>query len=184
MDKGVLKGIITLTDLNQASPSPATSLSVHELNYILAKTKIKDLIPKNQRLITIKPDEYIETTAKIMRQNTISGLPVVDDDGKLVGIITETDIFDALVEILGVKKAHSRIDIYAEERIGSLAEITGLIAAKNMNILNAVAYFCEAKNKYKVILRLEELDCAEVVNELKEHGYEIESVLVWEKPDK
>jgi CBS domain-containing protein len=94
-----LIGIVTLSDLNQASPSAATSLSIHELNYILAKTKIKDILPRNQQVITIKSNNYIETAAKIMRQHRISGLPVIDE-GQLVGIVTETDIFDALIDIL------------------------------------------------------------------------------------
>jgi acetoin utilization protein AcuB len=105
-----LIGIVTLSDLNQASPSAATSLSIHELNYILAKTKIKDILPRNQQVITIKSNNYIETAAKIMRQHRISGLPVIDE-GQLVGIVTETDIFDALIDILGVKQPHSRIDL-------------------------------------------------------------------------
>jgi len=182
MDKGELVGIVTLTDLNQASPSTATTLSVHELNYLLAKTKIKDIIPKHQKLLTIAPDDYIEVAAKIMRQNKISGLPVVEN-GNLVGIITETDLFDALIEILGVKKAHTRLDIWAIDRLGALAEITNIIAAKNINILNTVAYYDEHKNKYKVILRLEELDVDNLIKILEEHGYEIESVLSWHKPD-
>jgi CBS domain-containing protein len=73
-DKGKLVGIITLSDLNQAAPSSATSLSVHELNYLLAKTKIKDILPKKQEVITVTPDTYIETAAKIMRKNKVSGL--------------------------------------------------------------------------------------------------------------
>ncbi len=117
MDKGKLVGIVTLTDLNHASPSSATSLSIHELNYLLAKTKIRDIIPKKQKLITIGPENYIETAAKIMRENTISGLPVVED-GKLVGIVTETDIFDALIDILGVRRQHTRIDVLLKDPPG------------------------------------------------------------------
>ena len=103
-DKGKLVGITTLSDLNQAAPSSATSLSVHELNYLLAKTKIKDILPKKQTVFTVTPDTYIETAAKIMRQNKISGLPVIEND-QLVGIITETDVFDALIDILGDHKS-------------------------------------------------------------------------------
>mgnify|MGYP001052200070 CR=1 FL=1 len=182
MDKGKLVGIVTLADLNQASPSSATSLSIHELNYILAKTRIKDILPKKQQVLTVEPDNYIETAAKIMRYNTVSGLPVVDN-GKLVGIVTETDVFDALIDILGVKMAHTRIDFFAKDRPGSLAEVTGLIAARGINIINTVVYYDEKRKKFKVILRIEELNYQPVVEDLTSRGYEIESVIAREEGD-
>ena len=179
MDKGRLTGIITLTDLNQAAPSSATSLSIHELNYLLAKTKIKDIVPKKQKVLTIGPENYIETAAKIMRENKVSGLPVLEQD-KLVGIVTETDIFDALIDILGVNIAHSRIDCFVKDRPGSLAEVTGLIAEKAINILNAVVYFDNKSQRYKMILRIEDLKYELLLEELQKRGYEIESVIVKE----
>ncbi len=183
MDGDKLIGIVTLSDLNRAAPSSATSLSVHELNYLLAKTKIKDIIPKKQEILTVRPENYIETAAQIMRQNVVSGLPVVDLNNKLVGIITETDIFDALIDILGVKKPHSRIDIYVNDRRGGLAEVAGLVAKKNINILNTVLYYDQQRKKYKIILRLEGLKCGPILEELKERGYEIESVIIRESGD-
>lgn len=177
MDKGKVVGIVTLSDLNRAAPSAATSLSIHELNYLLARTIIEDVLPKKQRIVTVSPDTYIENAAKIMRQYTISGLPVVDK-GKLVGIVTETDIFDAFIDILGVKSDHTRIDCYIEERPGTISEITHLFGEKGMNIINTVVYFDERKQQYKLILRVEELHCDEVIAELKRRGYEVESVIV------
>jgi acetoin utilization protein AcuB len=182
MDKGKLAAIVTLSDLNQAAPSSATSLSIHELNYLLAKTKIREIIPKKQKLLSISPEAYIETAAKIMRENTVSGLPVVDN-GKLVGIVTETDIFDAFIDILGVRKTHTRIDFYVKDRPGSLAEVTGLVAARNISIINTVVYYDEKKGKYKMILRIEDLDYEPVLKDLKEKGYEIDSVLVKDASD-
>ncbi len=178
MNKGKVVGIITLTDLNRASPSSATSLSVHELNYLLMKTKIKEILPKKQKLISIGPDNYIETAAKLMHQNKISSLPVIDDKNLLVGIVTETDIFVAFIDILGVKRTHSRIDFYTSERQGTLAEITGMIASKGKNILNTVAYLDDKKGLYKLIIRLEELEIDDVVKELEKRGYEVESVII------
>ncbi len=178
VDKDKVVGIVTLTDLNQASPSSATTLSIHELNYLLAKTKIKDILPKKQKLITIGPNNYIETAAKLMRENKVSGLPVVDENEKLVGIVTETDIFDAFIDILGVKRTHTRIDFYTSDRPGTIAEITGMIAQKGKNILNTVVFFDKKKNMYKMVVRLEELDCEDVVEALKDRGHEVESVII------
>jgi len=182
VEKGKVTGIITLSDLNQAAPSSATTLSIHEINYLLAKMKIKDIIPKKQKVITIGPETYIETAAKLMRKNRISGLPVIDKD-QLVGIVTETDIFDALIDILGVKKTHSRIDFYTSDRPGTVASITGMIAEKGKNILNTVVFFDEKKGLYKMIVRIEELDCEDVIAELKNGGYEVESVIVYSESD-
>lgn len=182
LEKDKVVGIITLTDLHQATPSTATTLSIHELNYLLAKTKIKDILPKKQRVITVTPDNYIETAAKIMRFNKISGLPVVDKE-KLVGIVTETDIFDALIDILGVKRAHSRIDLLVRERPGTLAEIISLVAEAGINILNTVVYYEEKKDRYRIILRLESLDNDELIKKITAKGYEIESVIVKAEED-
>lgn len=178
MNQQQIVAIVTLSDLNQFSPSNATSLSVHELNYLLARTKIKDILPSKPKLIIIGPDEYIETAADVMIENKISSLPVVDD-GKLVGIITETDIFHALVEFLGVKKPHTRIDAYVEDQPGRLAEITGLIAALGINILNTQLYYDEKLARYKVIMRIDDLEQhQEISRVLTECGYEIESIIV------
>lgn len=135
------------------------------------------LLPKGQKLLTIGSDTYIETAARIMRDNKVSGLPVVDD-GKLVGIITETDLFDALIDILGVHNAHTRIDFIVKDRPGPIAEVTGLIAARDINITNIVVYYDEKKEQYKVILRIEEIDYQPIIEEMKAKGYEIESVHV------
>lgn len=178
VDKDKVIGIVTITDLNQASPSMATTLSIHELNYLLAKTKIKDVLPKKQKLITIGPENYIETAARLMREHKISGLPVVDDHENLVGIITETDIFDAFIDILGVTRPHTRIDFYTSDRPGTIAGITGLIAEKGKNIVNTVVFYDKKKNKYKMVIRIEELDCQDVVEALKDRGHEVESVII------
>ncbi|HCF48728.1 MAG TPA: histidine kinase [Syntrophomonas sp.] len=183
MDKTKLVGIVTLSDLNRAAPSAVTSLSIHEINYLLGKTKLKDIVPKKQQVITIGSENYIETAAKVMRANNVSGLPVVDD-GRLVGIVTETNIFDALIDILGVYQAHSRLDLYVPDGQGRLAEITGIISKMGINILNAVAYYDEKKNLYKIIIRIEELDTAALAEELKSHGYQVDSVLVVEDTER
>ncbi len=183
MHKNKVVGIVTLSDLNKAAPSAATSLSIHEINYLLMKTKIKNILPKDQKVISIRPDSYIETAAKFMRENKVSGLPVIDDKGKLVGIVTETDIFDAMIDILGVKRTHSRIDFYVKERPGTLAEIVNMIAEKGKNILNTVAYYDAKRDMYKLIFRLEELEVDDIVKELRDRCYEVESVIIRQEND-
>ena len=154
MQADQLVGIVTETDLYRAAPSSATTLSRNELNYLLAKLKIQDILEKGRTVITVQPDDFIEVAARLMREHTISGLPVLDQ-GKLVGIITETDIFDAFIDILGVKKQHTRVDIFVSEQIGGLAEVAGIVAQHQANILNSVVFFDQHRNEYKIILRLE-----------------------------
>lgn len=177
MEKECLVGIITLSDLNKAAPSQATSLSIFELNYLLAKTRVKDVFSPEQNLHTVGPEDFIEIAAKLMLAEQVSGLPVVQD-GKLVGIITETDLFRSLIDILGVKRPHTRIDALIADGPGGLANITGIMAARGINIINTVMYYDPTLDKYKIILRIEDLDFEPVVEELKAKNYEIESVIV------
>ncbi|MFM7583470.1 MAG: CBS domain-containing protein [Caldilinea sp.] len=96
---GRVVGIVSESDLLHASPSPATSLSVWEVNYLLWKLKIGDIM--THRVLTIEEETPIEDAASLMVNNKIGGLPVVDGRDRLVGVITETDIFRAFVEMPG-----------------------------------------------------------------------------------
>jgi acetoin utilization protein AcuB len=94
---GRLRGIVSDRDLLHASPSDATSLSVWELNYLLSKVSLRDVMTRS--VITVNRDTPVEEAARIMVDKKIGGLPVMDGDN-VVGIITETDLFKVLVELL------------------------------------------------------------------------------------
>jgi acetoin utilization protein AcuB len=91
VENGRLVGIITRGDVREASPSGATTLSIWEMNYLLARLAVREIMTPNPA--TISPDDTIAQAARMMANRKISGLPVVDQDGRLVGIITESDIF-------------------------------------------------------------------------------------------
>lgn len=165
-----LVGIVTDRDLLEVSPSSATTLSVFELNYLLAKTKISDILPKDKKLIVISPDAFVEDAALLMRENKIGGIPVVDN-GKLVGIITETNIFDTFIEIMGIKQAGYRITIkLGEDRPGILAEITKAIASCGGNITHTTS-FINTAGKSIVVFRINQGDINKILSALKEQGY-------------
>ena len=103
--KGRLIGIVTRGDLRGAQPSEATSLSIWELNYLLSKLKIKQIMTKDP--ITIRSDATIRYAAKLMNDFKVSGLPVLDKDDKLVGIITESDIFRLVVKNWHEEQEHT-----------------------------------------------------------------------------
>jgi acetoin utilization protein AcuB len=90
-----LLGIVTIGDVRSAEPSPATSLSIWEMNYLLAALKIEKIMTRNPK--TISPDSTIGEAARMMLENRISGLPVVDSQNHVIGILTESDIFSMVV---------------------------------------------------------------------------------------
>lgn len=177
VDKNKLIGIITMSDLNQAAPSSATTLSIYELNYLLAKTKIKDILGKT-KLITVNQNAYIEIAAKMLRENKIGGMPVVDDDGKLVGVITETDIFDSFLEILGVNRQGTRINLLMQDRPGLLKIVSEVVYKHGVNIENIVSLGPDKDGKVELVLRFNSLDYQPIVEDLKKAGFEVEGIVV------
>ena len=128
VDKGKLVGIVTKHDLLQASPSPATSLSIHELNYLLARMKVKEIMKKNP--MTLSPDTPFEEALKLGQDKKIGSFPVVEN-GKLVGIATESDIVRFLTHALGIREEGSRVTI--EGLGGKLGDLEKIIAITNQH---------------------------------------------------
>lgn len=134
---GRLVGIVAEKDLFSVSPSAATSLSVFEVHYLLAKLKMRDVMTK--RVIAVGEDCPIEEAARIMVDNKIGCLPILKND-KLVGIITETDIFKAFVEILGGREEGLRLTLDVTEKKGMLAAIAKEIFKQNGNIISVATF--------------------------------------------
>lgn len=130
---GKLVGLISMLDLIDASPSDATSLSVWELNYLVSKIKVKDVMTKE--VITVTEDTPLEEAARIMADNKIGGLPVLRGE-KLVGIITETDIFKIFLEMLGGRRPGVRVTINVPDVPGELASLTGALRDSGGNIVS------------------------------------------------
>lgn len=130
--KRKLVGIISEKDLLYASPSPATSLSVYEVGYLLSKLKVEEIMTK--KVVTVSPDAPLEEAARIMADSKIGGLPVVDGD-HLVGIITETDVFKTILEMMGARQAGVRLTLHLVDEPGALSRIAGSIAALGGDII-------------------------------------------------
>lgn len=125
MRKGKLVGIITDRDLKRASASDATSLEIHELLYLLSNIKIKNIMTKNP--VVVPPDYTIEETAEVLLKHKISGVPVVDKYGDVVGIITQNDIFRIIISLTGVEKKGIQFGMEVEDRPGSIKEVSDII---------------------------------------------------------
>jgi len=132
MKEGKLVGIVSDKDLLNASPSPATSLSVWEMNYLLSKITVKDVMTK--KVLTVSEDTPIEEAARIMADNKIGGLPVVRED-RVVGIITETDLFKIFLELMGARDLGVRVTALIHEEPGQLAKLTQAIASEGGNFI-------------------------------------------------
>ncbi len=123
--KGKLVGVVTDTNLKEASPSKAASLDIYEISYLLSEMKVKELMSKN--VIYVKLDETIEFAAVLMLENKISGLPVINDQQNLIGVITETDIFKALIHITGVYSGEIQFAFCLRDKPGSVHEVANVI---------------------------------------------------------
>ena len=148
---GHLLGIVSDKDLLHASPSPATSLSVWEITYLLGKIKVEDVMTRN--VITVTEDTPVEDAARIMADNKIGGLPVVRDDS-VVGIITETDLFKVFLELLGAREKGVRVTMLVRNVIGELAKITQAVASNGGNIMALVEYLGTDSTNREVMMKV------------------------------
>jgi acetoin utilization protein AcuB len=131
-NKGDLVGIVSEKDLLYASPSPATSLSMHELHYLLSKITVKDIMTK--KVITVNEDTPLEEVARIMADNKIGCTPVMRQ-GELVGIVTETDLFKILLEMMGAREHGVRLTLNVPAQVGVLAAVSREIANVGGNLV-------------------------------------------------
>ena len=129
---GKLVGIVSDHDLLNASPSPASSLSVWEMNYLLSKITVSEVMSK--KVLTVDEETPIEEAARIMADNKVGGLPVMRDS-HVVGIITETDLFKIFLEFMGAREKGVRVTALIDEKPGQLAKITKEVAVMGGNFI-------------------------------------------------
>ena len=130
---GKLVGIISQGDLLNASPSPVSSLSIWEMNYLLSKVTVKRVMSK--KVITVDIDTPIEEAARIMADTKIGGLPVLNN-GRVVGMITETDLFKVFLELMGARDKGIRVTATIDDKPGELAKVTKAIAEAGGNFVS------------------------------------------------
>jgi len=165
-----LVGIVTERDIKQASPSPATALEIREIYYLLDKVKVKQIMTR--RVYTVSSHTSIEEAALIMREKKIGCLPVMDG-GKLVGILTETDILDAFLDSLGVHGPGYRVELALPNKTGVLFEVLKLIKDFDANIVSVASASHEDPGMKILILRIETKNYKMLKAALKKGGYEI-----------
>jgi len=164
VDGGKLVGIVTDKDLKDAMPSKATTLSVWELNYLLSKLTVAEVMAKP--VITVEADEPLEEAALLMEEYRIGGLPVMEK-GNLVGIITITDVLKAFIEVMGLKEGGLRLTLDVADEPGALERLGA--AVKPSNIVS-VATAGRRDGKRIVVIRVTGEQIETVVDRLKAAG--------------
>lgn len=157
--RGKLLGIVSERDLLHASPSDATSLSAWELNYLLSKIEVGEVM--NKDVVTVGEDTPVEVAARIMADNKIGGLPVTRGD-EVVGVITETDLFRMFLEILGARYGGVRVTAIVPNIPGELAEITSALHAAGGNIISLSTALGDSTETGLLTFKVENLDLGQV----------------------
>ena len=165
-------GLITEEIIQENSPSTATSLSIHEMNYLLTKTTVGDIMHKE--VVTIEAEDLLEEAAVLMLENEVGALPVVENGNKVIGIITDKDLFTAFIDVMGYNNKGSRIVIeIAEDHSGILEDITNILAEDQVSI-NQIAVYRQ-NDTTQVVIQMDSLNTEEIKEILTTEGYTVSS---------
>ena len=157
MEKGKLVGIITDRDLKEASASDANTLDIHELLYLLSRIKVSDIMTKDP--MTVPLDYTIGETAEFLLENKISGVPVIKNGGQVSGVITQTDIFRAIISLTGLKKKGVQFAFELEDRPGSINEVADIIRKYGGSMASILTSYDQVQEGHrKVYIRMYGID--------------------------
>lgn len=160
--QGALVGIVSDKDLKRAGASDATALEVHELAYLLSRVKVKDIMTPNPKTVHIY--DTIEEAALLMLENKISGVPVVDDEGLVVAMLTQSDIFRALIALTGVTRGGVQFALDLPDQPGSIKEAADIVrkyGGRMVSILSS--YDRVAEGRRRVYFRMKNIDRSKLV---------------------
>jgi acetoin utilization protein AcuB len=172
LKKGKLVGIVTDRDLKRSAASDATTLDVHELLYLVSKIKVGSIMTKNP--ITVPQNFTVEETAEVLLKNKISGAPVVDQNGDVVGMITQTDLFRVLIALTGVGKGGIQFAFQLEDRTGSIKEVADVIRLYGGRMVSILTSYEDVPEGYrKVFIRMRSIERARLQQLKEELSYKV-----------
>jgi acetoin utilization protein AcuB len=176
--KNKLVGIVTDRDIREAAPSDATTLSFHELNYLLENLKVSAFMTPRGKLITISPDTLIEEAVQLMHDKKIGCLPILEGD-KLYGIFTETDALYHLVDIFGMKEKGTRLTVALEDKPGTMLGILEIFKKYNVNVISIVSPSYKVEGERIVAIRIATESYKDIVKDLEKADYQVLSIGKW-----
>lgn len=170
-EHGSLVGIVSERDMLHAAPSPATSLSIWEVNYLLWRLKASDVMTEN--VVSVAPETPIEVAAYLMVSKKIGGLPVVDQQNRVIGVITETDIFKAFTELFAGDEHGVRIEVRVPEASGTLARLTQAIFDLGGDIRSMGTFYDTTTDHRVLMVKVAGVDQGKLTARVAELGDEI-----------
>jgi acetoin utilization protein AcuB len=174
-DQGKLIGLVTGGLVKEKSGASSTSLSIYELNYLLSKTQVQDIMIKD--VTTASPDIFLEEAAALMIEKSINVLPVIDNDRTVIGIITEKDMFQAFTELMGYKHQGTKFVFSCEDVPDIFAKIAELFAENDANLESAAVYHNEERGTEVVVKATGEISVESMTDILKEAGFKVMRVI-------
>ncbi|MCL2576595.1 MAG: CBS and ACT domain-containing protein [Defluviitaleaceae bacterium] len=174
-----LVGLLSEKLLAEVRPSKATTLSVYEINYLMTRTKVKEVMLKLEDVFYTSPDALVEEAALAMYTHDIGSLPVVTDNKTVVGIITQTDIFKAFIRLMGVDHKGTRLSLDIPNDMGTVAKISKIMTDANINISN-ISNYDKGNGRHDMVLRIDTQSTDELITTLKEAGVIVSDVRVFE----
>lgn len=170
-----VRGIITSDDIGKASPSDSSTLSRYEANYLLGRLKVKDVMKRS--VISVEADDTIEYVAYKLYKYKVNALPVVNQENKLCGIVSRSDIFRSIVEIMGMNRNCLRITIEAPDKVGVVAEISNIMKEDGINIISLVTKQNGDGTAEVTIRAALNNNGMDIIEQIREAGYEVSDVM-------
>ncbi|MDO4768583.1 MAG: CBS and ACT domain-containing protein [Pseudomonadota bacterium] len=176
-DTGRLVGILSDRDVKEASPSKATTLDVHELYYLLSEIKVKNIMTSNP--LTIKDTDTVVKCAAIMHDKKVSGLPVLNDSGDMVGIMTQNEVYRVLLSITGVYHGGIQLGFKLADERGTLKNLLDCLRGYKARVISILTSYDQVEEGYRqVFIRIRDMDKS-VLNELRQELAEKYNLLFW-----
>jgi len=163
-----LVGLLSEKLLAEVRPSKATALSVYEINYLMSRTKVRDIMIKDVHFTN--PDALVEEAALALYTHDVSFLPVVQSDKTVVGIVTQTDIFKAFIGLMGVDHKGTRLSIEAKNDVGIMSKISNIVSDAGVNISH-ISNYSKGNGKHEIVLRVDTLNTSEIEKNLASSGF-------------
>ncbi len=170
VDGKKLVGLITNMDIRKAEASPATSLDVREINYLLDRIKVSEIMTR--KVVTVSPEHSMEDAATIMHDKKIGCLPVLEN-GNLVGIVTENDVMQFVIEVMGMEEKGTRMEILVDDKPGPLADLTRIIKEHNVNIISLITDKAAEPEKRVVTFKLRTFYFEPIRKALEAAGFKV-----------